>query len=1724
MGTVQQQKTSTGGVSKQEPEALVSLLPFATYRQIYLPLPSHYVTIAATFTAEPLSGPLRGWMDLLGYDLKVRFAPFNQLFQQLLDPNSQLASGDNAAAVLLVRLADWQGATSEPGFQRHAEEFISALDAYLEKSAVPVILILCPSASPASTSPLDDSIAKALNRTESWLAAQIDQRPNVHWIDHQLIATLYPLEQIEDGVALRVAHIPYLPDYFVALGSIISRRLHLLMRPPVKVLVMDCDNTLWDGVCGESAPDQMQVSVERTYLQQRLLQLRASGMLICLCSKNHEDDVWAVFDQNANMLLKRSDITACRINWQNKSTNLKSLASELNLGLDSFVFVDDNPVECAEVREQCPQVLVLELPHQGCQSYVDHAWVLDQPKAGKEDRLRAEYYQAQSKRQTIRQSVKTLKEFLAGLELQVDIAPAQEDDWERIAQLTQRTNQLNFTTLRRTASEIRTLLGDGRHRCWSVRAQDKFGDYGLVGTLIVQTQATCWQVDTFLLSCRALGRRIEIQMLDHLIAQAQEYGVDHLEIRFTPTAKNEPARNLFQEFSSGNYHVVPDESQAPMWIARHCLSQWRSNIHHVASLECGLSSPNSNSVHISTSLARIPAYTSEMIDGIARLAGDVQAIVRLITPAALPRPEIGEPFVAPQSPLEIQIAEICRCVLNLERLGLEDPLKSMGITSLGVVQVLSRIRQETGTELSITELFTLPTVSAICRRIQDGSCGARLDQPSAISRNRSDSLYSKDHSHKIAVIGLAGRFPGAPDIDTFWSNLTQGVCSITDIPDQQLNLPLDSPLRSHPNLVKRAASMADADLFDAKFFGIFPKEAQVMDPQHRILIECCWHALEDAGYNPDAISVPVGLFAGCYMDTYVLASLLSNPALIHSLANSFHGGDLHCELGNDKDYLATRVSYLLNLRGPAMTVQTACSTSLVAIAQACQSLVSGQCDMALAGGVTLKLPQNRGYLYADGGMVSPDGTVRTFDAKARGTVFGEGAGVVALKRLDDALADGDDVYAVISGWGLNNDGRAKMGYTAPSVEGQCGAILAAHTMANISADSINYVEAHGTGTALGDPIEIDSLTRAFRRTTDKKQFCAIGSLKTNIGHLDVAAGVAGLIKVCLAMRHQLLPASLNFETPNPNIDFPETPFFVNTQLTPWTPEGQTRRAGLSSFGVGGTNAHVVIDQPPEVTVLPARRPVSLLVLSARSPSALQTLAHRLAEQLQSSPALDLQDVAYTLQTGRKRLNYSLTVLAKQPEMAIEQLRSCSVESAAVKHQVRRDTACIWMFPGQGSQYPNMGRQLYESEPVFTAALDRCALILQPLVGYDLRKKLFVDDDPLSIETCQRELRNTQLAQPAIFSIAYAYAQWLLACGVRPQSMLGHSVGEFVAACIGGVFSLPDALKMVAFRAQQMQALPSGDMLAVRSPVATVTQISQECSLSSQLAVAAVNSPQLCVISGPKDVVIALQSRLEADSIGCMPLHTSHAFHSAMMEPVIEPFAKELQQIQLRPSSIPIISTVTGKPLSDSNACDPIYWARHLRETVLFSDAAQQALQFAPAVFLEVGPGQTLSTLVRQHPDCNSQHEVMAVSPHAKQSSESIAEQLWATVGKLWQSGVNVRFAGVYDQEQRRRVHLPVYPFERQRYWFDQMTGNSASSLTSSCSSDFTQPDPQSSVTAVQTNPAPEGSMQQRAPAALASSYLPVEATDLELEDESLQRLIQQQLTIMEQQLNCWLDR
>lgn len=858
---------------------------------------------------------------------------------------------------------------------------------------------------------------------------------------------------------------------------------------------------------------------------------------------------------------------------------------------------------------------------------------------------------------------------------------------------------------------------------------------------------------------------------------------------------------------------------------------------------------------------------------------------------------------------------------------------------------------------------------------------------------------AEQFDYDVAVVGLAGRFPGARNVAEFWERLREGAELIGVCSEGVLD---------------------DIELFDASFFGFTPREAETLDPQHRIFLEESWAALENAGYNAESCHGRIGVFAGESLNTYFLNNLYPNRKLLDSLGAS------QVIIANDRDYLTTQVSFRLHLKGPSLSIQTACSTSLVAVHLACQSLLNRECDMALAGGVSISVPQGLGGEYQEGGIISPDGHCRAFDAKARGTVKGSGAGVVVLKRLADALNDRDTIHAVIKGSAINNDGASKVGFTAPSIEGQASVIEEALALASIEPETIGYVEAHGTGTALGDPVEIAALTQAFRTGTEAKGFCPIGSVKTNIGHLDAAAGVASLIKTVLALEYKQIPPSLNFEQPNPNIDFANSPFFVNTELRRWDTNGAPRRAGVSSFGIGGTNAHVVLEESPVSESSESYTSPQLLVLSARTRNALVQASTNLAAHLAQHPQLDLADVAYTLSAGRKPFEHRLAVVSCDVADAVTKLSAPDRVFTGTSQYEKRPVA--FMFPGQGAQYVGMGRALYEREPVFRAELDHCAELLRSSLGVDLREIIYADD--LSPEESAARLADTRFAQPALFAVEYALAKLWIEWEILPQAMIGHSIGEYVAACIAGIFSLEDALRLVAARGEIIQRLPRGAMLAV-----SLTPLEAEPHLSEQISLAAVNSPSLCVLSGRIDAIEQLEQRLVTEGVICRRLHTSHAFHSAMMEPALEEFAGLVRGVDLHPPRIPYLSNVTGKWITEAEAVDPSYWARHLREAVQFSAGVAELLNDPAIVLLEVGPGQTLSTLAAQQ---TSQvfDRVAVASLRPPKGEHSEIEFLMKTIGRLWLAGVSIDWSKIYSDQPRGRVPLPAYPFERKRYWID----------------------------------------------------------------------------------------
>jgi acyl transferase domain-containing protein len=966
----------------------------------------------------------------------------------------------------------------------------------------------------------------------------------------------------------------------------------------------------------------------------------------------------------------------------------------------------------------------------------------------------------------------------------------------------------------------------------------------------------------------------------------------------------------------------------------------------------------------------------------------------------------------------------------------------------------------------------------------------RMAQQKQVSQDRAEITVSPNASGSLegtAIIGMAGRFPGANNIQEFWDNLKAGVESISFFSDEELALSgvNVAEVKDDPTYVRARGILIDADFFDAAFFGVYPKEAELMDPQGRVMLECAWQALEDAGYDPETYAGVIGVYAGVSTsNTYFLKNLYPNRRSIEAVKS------FQTLVNNEPDSLTMRISYKLNLTGPSVTVLTTCSSSLVAVYHACQNLLQGQCDMVLAGGVCITLPQKRGYWYQEGGMDSRDGQCRPFDQNASGTVFGNGAGMVVLKRLRDAVSDGDHIYAVIKGIAVNNDGSSKGSYAAPSIEGQAKVIALAQADAGVDPESISYVEAHGTATPTGDPIEFAGLTKAFRNKTDKKAFCALGSVKSNVGHLDSASGVTGLIKTALSLKHRTLLPTLHFTKPNPKLNLGESPFYVNDKLTEWKVENTLRLAGLNSFGVGGTNAHAVLQEAPPRDPSGGSCSWQLLLLSAKTDTALEKATSNLAEFLKGDPELNLADAAYTLQVGRKTFDHRRAVLCKDLNDAVNKLQSLDPKTVVTKIEKQRGRPVVFMFPGQGAQYVNMGLELYRSEVSFREAVDHCAAVLRPLIGLDLRTVLYPSEQELEKSACQ--LKETEIAQPAIFVIEYALAKLWMEWGIFPQKMVGHSIGEYTAACLAGVFTLDDALGLLSARGRLMQSLPGGSMLAVSLPETELAAL-----LGPDISLAAINSPSNCVIAGPKDAVEAFEKKLIEREVACRPLHASHAFHSSMMDPILETFKKLLRKVKLNAPRIPFLSSPTGTWITAEQATDPSYWALHLREPVRFCDGRKELARFGDHILLEVGPGNTLTTF-SQHPSYSAVDQVVLSSlGHVLEDHQDVA---WTvnTLGRLWLAGASVDWRRFHSRQRRQRVPLPTYPFERKRYWIDPPASHASEEAA--------------------TGVRPSAQLGSQAIQPILSVSTPIENFQAEEVHPPMERVISQQLRLMVSQL------
>lgn len=872
----------------------------------------------------------------------------------------------------------------------------------------------------------------------------------------------------------------------------------------------------------------------------------------------------------------------------------------------------------------------------------------------------------------------------------------------------------------------------------------------------------------------------------------------------------------------------------------------------------------------------------------------------------------------------------------------------------------------------------------------------------------------------IAVVGMACRFPGANTPGEFWANLVNGREARVELTDDELRAAgVSEALIADPAYVKSAMPLDGVDRFDAGFFGFSPRDAAILDPQHRHFLECCWEALEHAGYDPGRFDGSIGVFGGSGHNAYLHLNLLGNRELEEQV-----GHFLLRHTGNDKDFLSTRASFTMNLRGPSVNVQTACSTSLVAVHLAASSLLSLECDIALAGGVTIEMPRGQGYLHRDGEILAPDGHCRPFDASSGGTVFGSGVGLVVLRRLDDALAAGDTIHAVILGSAVNNDGAGKANYLAPSVDGQAAAIREALVVADIDPATVSFIECHGTGTRLGDAIELAALRQAYGSSVGGGE-CVLGSVKSNIGHLDTAAGVAGLIKVILAMQHRTIPGTLHFRAPSEHLQAHAPPFVVRSDATKW--EARDRlRAGVNSLGVGGTNAHVLLESPPAPARSAQDRAVQLLPLSARSPGALRRRVEQLREALERTPHA-LPDIAWTLQQGRHHFSHRAVVAATGVDEARRALDELVSRPAELTTEALEDAGGISMlFAGGGAGHAGMGADLCATEPAYRKAIDRICAIARDarLLDYDLRALLIDRDAPEG-----RRIERPTRGLPALFATQVACAQLWESMGIVPTALIGHSVGEYAAACVAGVLSLEDALRIVVRRAELFETLPPGSMLSVFATESEIREL-----LPPAVTVAAVNAPGLTVVSGPVADVTELENVLAARGVEAQRVPIDVAAHSPMLQPILAEFRQALTELRFRPPQVRLASNLTGEWLTAQQACDPGYWVRQLREPVRFADGFARVAQEA-RVHLEVGPGTVLSSLARQQPAMAEGHRVVSSMRHPRESVDDRV-RFHEAFGALWRAGVEVDWTMVHDAGARRRVPLPTYPFEHQRHWVE----------------------------------------------------------------------------------------
>ncbi len=1602
------------------------------------------VQICANFTVNSATPGFLFWCEELGLNADIVLSPYNQILQELINPGSGLSSNQNGVSVVYLIVKDWlreidnskiqSDKSVEKFLEDSAREFIRAMKTHRGHCKVETMLVLCPAVQRGDDLFSDPGI---LAQTEALLTSALEGVPGLTILNASDFHNAYSIQedQVHDPLREKIGHIPYQKSYFYYLATLVMRNIYRKMVPICKVVVVDCDNTLWKGVVGEVGVDGVVFEKSHTALQEKLMELSRGGVVVSLCSKNEEFDVWSVFDNRKDFKLSRDNIVSAMINWQPKSKNIKKLASQLNLGLANFIFIDDNPVECAEVQAGCPDVLTIQWPQEPDRAYtlLCHIWELDIKKGTAVDQKRTQMYKEELKRQEFMEDKVDFGDFLKSLELKTDLRDLNDEDLPRASQLTMRTNQFNFTTRRRKEGELKALMSDDNFIMQTVRVSDRFGDYGLVGFYIGEIRGQELIVDTFLLSCRVLGRGVEHYMLNELGRFADKNKIDSVRMEVFPTPRNTPAREFLKSASPQEYCKVEQDGHICSIIPT--LELMEIELVHSSKEE-------TEEKPVTKTDEKPDEFKNETIRNreaqIKRAAfelSDMKSLSELVEGGETGKEAESGKILAP-----LDKESLSNLVYNIFSRELKIPvadvkkgdlLEELGCDSFKIVEITVALFEKFSW-LPITLLFEHRSVSDIVEAIcKEGEAQTGHEPVFDFPDKREASSL-----HDIAVIGIGVSCSGGQTKEALWNLLSGQGSSIRKItPDRPFFLePFEGDLEHWAGL------MDDVDGFDAEFFKISPREAALTDPQTRLVLETSWKALEDAGYTGESFTEDTGVYMGAmYSDYSFRANQAANES--KSLYRSW-----------ETFSIANRLSHFMGFRGPSFTVDTACSSSGTAVHVACMALRAKECRMAVAGGVNLILDPNRFGQLKRLGILSPTGRCRPFCDDSNGVLLGEGAGVVILKPLADARKDRDHVYGIIKGTALSS-GTGSIGFTAPNPGAQALAISKCIRDAGIDPRTVSYVETHGTGTSLGDPIEVRGLTLAY---TNKSLWdnaiqcghaCSIGSIKPNIGHLESGAAVLSLIKVLLQFEKKCLLPSITSGKLNSKIPFKDIPFNVQRDISEWekpvfTIDGQEqevpRRAGVSSFGVGGANVHMILEEPGRTCVKDETAsalkigPVPtlhLFPLSADTNASLMKIAEETSGYLKSRPCLDIADVCFT--AGVKRRHFGNRVAFISPDLealtnSIEQFSKGEYPAGCTvgKSDFGKNKGRIaFLFTGQGSQYVSMGRELYETSPVFKAAMDECVTVLDEWTDCPLMQVIYPDE--AGQDTAR--IDQTLYTQLCLFCIEYALSQLWLSWGIRPDYAAGHSAGEIIALTVAGVLSLSDGLKLIHARGKLMQALPSGGkMAAVRMDEASAIALIN--AQEDQISIASVNGPDQVVLSGAAHALDQIVADLEKDNIDFKYLNVSHAFHSPQVEPMLEAYMKVVADIELNPPQFPVISCVDGNML-EIDKIGPEYWQAQVRQAVRFLDAMATLDEKEVSTFIEIGPHPILLGMGSL---CLASDN-MAWLPSLRKNKPAW-QTMYGSLSRLFTMGADFTWSGLYNPEDRNKADLPGYQFHHGHYW------------------------------------------------------------------------------------------